>query len=442
MHLLIGLLVLGVIILIHEWGHFIVARLCGVRVDVFSIGFGPRLFGIKRGDTDWRVSALPLGGYVRMAGQDITDIDSGDAKPTGAPDELLSKTRWQRALISFAGPAVNLIFPVLLFGFYFVIAGEPYPAYLDKPVVVLGMPAEQANPSSGLQPGDKILAIDNIKNPTWRDAYHSLDSLPPGGTLKVQAENNGVTRQVNLSAKKAMDEYPFGFPPVPAKVLQVIPGKPAAIAGVKEGDVIRSFNGQKIDYWDQFVYAIHKSEGKPSQIEVSRNGQTVPLSVTPKIGAAQSGDKVYQIGIGQDVEIAHRSLGLVASFKEGFAQTGAIVSETIGVVGKLISGRVSVKDLQSVVGISRAAGEAVSLGPSATIIFMALISINLGILNLLPIPILDGGHILLLSLEGIRRRDFSLAFKERFIQVGLVFLLVLIAYVMYNDVARMIQSHS
>jgi regulator of sigma E protease len=442
MHLLIGLLVLGFIILIHEWGHFIVARLCGVRVDVFSIGFGPRLFGMKRGDTDWRVSALPLGGYVRMAGQDITDIDSGDAKPTGAPDELLSKTRWQRALISFAGPAVNLIFPVLLFGFYFVIAGEPYPAYLDKPVVVLGMPAEQANPSAALQPGDKILAIDNIKYPTWREAYHALDALPAGGTLKVQVENNGVIRQINLSAKKAIDEYPFGFPPVPAKVLQVIPGKPAAIAGIKEGDVIRSFNGQNVDYWDQFVYDIHKSEGKPVQIEVSRNGQPFTVTVTPKIGAAQSGDKVYQIGIGQDIEIAHRSLGLVDSFKEGFAQTGAIIAETVGVVGKLVSGRVSVRDLQSVVGISRAAGEAVSLGPSATVIFMALISINLGILNLLPIPILDGGHILLLSLEGLRRRDFSLAFKERFIQVGLVFLLVLIAYVMYNDVARMIQSHS
>src|SRR5271165_3703908 len=138
MHILIGLLVLSVIIVVHEWGHFIVARLCGVRVDVFSIGFGPRLFGVKRGDTDWRVSALPLGGYVRMAGQDLSDVDSGEKPPTGAPDELMSKKRWQRALISFAGPAVNLIFPVLLLGIYFVVAGEPYPAFLDKPVVVIG----------------------------------------------------------------------------------------------------------------------------------------------------------------------------------------------------------------------------------------------------------------------------------------------------------------
>jgi regulator of sigma E protease len=200
MNTIIGMvLALGVIILVHEWGHFIIARLFGVRVDVFSVGFGPRIFGLKRGATDWRVSALPLGGYVRMAGQDITDIDSGDAKPTGAPDELMSKKRWQRALISFAGPAVNLIFPVLLLGIYFVIAGEPYAAYLDKPVVVLGLPADRPNPSSGLQVGDKILAVDAVKNPSWRQLYRVLDAVPTGSSLKVQAGNGGVVRQVDLS---------------------------------------------------------------------------------------------------------------------------------------------------------------------------------------------------------------------------------------------------
>ena len=443
MNTIIGMvLALGVIILVHEWGHFIIARLFGVRVDVFSVGFGPRIFGLKRGATDWRVSALPLGGYVRMAGQDITDIDSGDAKPTGAPDELMSKKRWQRALISFAGPAVNLIFPVLLLGIYFVIAGEPYAAYLDKPVVVLGLPADRPNPSSGLQVGDKILAVDAVKNPSWRQLYRALDALPTGSSLKVRAENDGVVRQVDLSFKKTPDEHIFGYSPVAPKVLQAIPGKPAAVAGMKDGDLIRSVNGQSIEYWDQFVDAIHKSDGKTLRVEVSRNSQPVNLSITPKIGAAQTGDKVYQIGVGPDIEIAHKSLGLVDSFKEGFAQTSALVADTLGVVGKLLSGRVSVKDLQSVVGISRAAGEAVSLGPSATILFMALISVNLGILNLLPIPILDGGHILLLTLEGIRRRDFSLAFKERFIQVGLVFLLALFAYVMYNDVVRLLPTHS
>lgn len=443
MNTIIGMiLVLGVIILVHEWGHFIVARLFGVRVDVFSIGFGPRLFGIKRGSTDWRISALPLGGYVRMAGQDITDIDSGDQKPTGAPDELMSKKRWQRALISAAGPTVNLLFPILLLGVYFLIAGEPYPAYLDKPVVVQGLPATQSDPTSGLQVGDKLTAIGNVTNPTWRDAYQALDSLPSGGSLKVQVENQGVSRQVELDVKKIPDEYVFGFSPTRAKVLQVIPGKPAALAGMKDGDIVLSFNGQKINSWDQFVYDIHHSQGQTVHVQVSRKGQPVDLSVTPVIGAAQTGDKVYQIGVGPDVDVARKSLSIADSFKSGFLQTAGFVYETVGVVAKLVTGRVSIRDLQSVVGISRAAGEAVSFGPSATILFMALISVNLGILNLLPIPILDGGHIVLLSLEGLRRRDFSLAFKERLIQVGLVFLLALIVYVTYNDVARMFTHHS
>jgi len=440
MNTLIGtILVLGVIILVHEWGHFIIARLFKVRVDVFSIGFGPRLFGFKRGATDWRVSALPLGGYVRMAGQDITDIDSGEQKPTGAPDELLSKKRWQRALISFAGPAINLIFPVLLLGLYFVIAGEPYPAYIDKPLVVGGISADS---SSGLRVGDKILSIDNVKNPTWGEASRALSSLPAGSVLKIQAENNGAVRQVEVTYKKSLDEHVFGYAPIAPKVLQVLPGGPAAAGGMKDGDLVLTVNGNKIGYWDQFVEAIHRSEGRPVQMEVSRNGQTQSLTVTPKIGAAKNGEKVYQFAVSPDIDVAHKALGLGDSFKASFAQTTALVTETIDVVSKLITGRVSVKDLQSVIGISRAAGEAVSLGPSATILFMALISVNLGILNLLPIPILDGGHILLLSLEGIRRRDFSLAFKERFVQVGLVFLLVLIAYVMYNDVVRMLPLHS
>src|SRR5579863_9498006 len=137
-------LVLGVIILVHEWGHFIIARLFGVRVDVFSIGFGPRLFGFKWGQTDWRLSAVPLGGYVRMAGQDLTEIDSGDQKPTGAPDELMSKPRWQRALITFAGPAVNLIFPIFLLTGLFTFVGIPYSAYLDSPVKIAALPSAQA----------------------------------------------------------------------------------------------------------------------------------------------------------------------------------------------------------------------------------------------------------------------------------------------------------
>jgi regulator of sigma E protease len=434
-------LVLGVIILVHEWGHFIVARRFGVRVDVFSIGFGPRLFGIKVGDTDWRLSAVPLGGYVRMAGQDITDVDSNDQAPTGAPDELMSKKRWQRALISFAGPAVNLIFPILLLSAYYLIAGIPYAAFLSKPIVVAASP-NQPSTENSLRAGDHVISVNNLKNPTWEQVQTLLSRTAPGTSLSVEVENNGATRTVSLPWKNEAGSRPFGYLPIPARISEVASGTPASHAGLRSGDIVRAIDGQKIEYWDQFVDLVRGSGGKTLQLEVERGGQMLTLSVTPKQGIADTSDTKYQIGVAPEPALAYKRVGLAQSVSEAGSRTWDIVEETFGVFGKLFSGRVSVKQLQSVVGISRAAGEAVSQGPFTVISLMALISVNLGILNLLPIPILDGGHILLLSLEGLRRRDFSLAFKERFIQVGLVFLLVLFAYVMYNDVVRLLPSHS
>ena len=192
MNLILGMaLVLGLMIMIHEWGHFIVARMFGVRVDVFSIGFGPRLFGWKRGATDWRVSALPFGGYVRMAGQDMSDVDAGEAAPTGSSDELMSKPRWQRALISFAGPAVNLIFPVVALSVLFVAVGVPHSAYLDQPVQVVALSSKPATPASPFQPGDKILSLNGVSNPTWEQSAKIIKETAPGSILTAEVENNG-----------------------------------------------------------------------------------------------------------------------------------------------------------------------------------------------------------------------------------------------------------
>lgn len=443
MNTLIGIiLVLGVIILVHEWGHFIVARLFGVRVDVFSIGFGPRLFGVKRGATDWRVSALPLGGYVRMAGQDITDIDSGDQKPTGAPDELLSKKRWQRALISFAGPAVNLIFPVILLGVYYLAVGLPSDSFLSRPVVVAGLPSAQQN-DAGLDAGDKILSINGTRNPTWEQALSISSQAAPGSALNLEVSKDGVIRHVELTpVTHGPYVRTFGYAPIPPAIGEVALGTPADRGGLRSGDVIRAVDGHPIAYWDQFVDFVLDSGGRTLHVDVDRKGQHLALSVTPKQGVIDAAEKYYLIGVQREFSLSYNRVGPREALRAATAQTASLVTQTVDVVAKLLSGRVSVKQLQSVVGISRSAGEAVSQGAFAIISFMALISVNLGILNLLPIPILDGGHILLLSLEGIRRRDFSLAFKERFIQVGLVFLLVLIAYVMYNDVMRMLPTHS
>jgi regulator of sigma E protease len=216
MNLLLGVaLVLGLMIMIHEWGHFIVARLFKVRVDVFSIGFGPRLFGWKRGATDYRVSALPFGGYVRMAGQDLSEVDSNDVAPTGAPDELMSKPRWQRALISFAGPAVNLIFPIVLLTGLFVAVGLPYSAFYDLPAQVVALPADKPGQENQLKVGDKVVSINGARNPTWEQVQKALKQAGPGDKLKLEVENAGNLRTVELAmASGTTLDRVLGYPPL------------------------------------------------------------------------------------------------------------------------------------------------------------------------------------------------------------------------------------
>ncbi|HYL86343.1 MAG TPA: RIP metalloprotease RseP [Candidatus Angelobacter sp.] len=436
-------LVLGVMILVHEWGHFIVARMFKVRVDVFSIGFGPRLFGWKRGATDYRVSALPLGGYVRMAGQDLSEVDSNDVAPTGAPDELMSKPRWQRALISFAGPAVNLVFPIVLLSGFFAFVGIPYPAYWGKPVEVTALPVNGSPSSNDLRAGDIITSVNGEAVSNWEQAEKALKQFMPGQKIRLVVQNQGNRREIESLPKGPLQvERPLGYLPIPAVIDDVEPGKPAQRAGIREDDTILAVDGQKIQVWDQFVERVRGSNGKPLDLEVERKGQILHTMVAPQQGVSESGETVYQIGVSQREDVAYRKVSFSESVNEGRLYTLDFGEKTLGVVAKLFSGRVSVRQLQSVVGISRAAGHAVHRGPLSVILLMAFMSINLGILNLLPIPILDGGNILLLTMEGIRRRDFSLRFKERFVQVGLVFLLALFAYVMYNDVVRLLPIHS
>ena len=444
MNLLLGVaLVLGLMIMIHEWGHFIVARLFKVRVDVFSIGFGPRLFGWKSGDTDWRISALPFGGYVRMAGQDMSDVDAGDKPPTGSSDELMSKPRWQRALISFAGPAVNLIFPILALAVLFIVFGVPHSAYLDQPVQVVALSSKFDAQTSPFHPGDKILSLNGVNDPTWEQAAKAIKEQAPGSALSAQVENAGVRRTVQTTLPdSASSDRLLGYPPLLPVLDEVAPGSPADHAGLKESDTIQSVDGQKIQYWGQFVDRVRGSDGKPVQLDLLRNGQAVHTQVTPAQGVTESGERIYQVGVAVRDQTSYRREGLREGFHDAVVMTGERISETVGVVAKLFSGRVSVKQLQGVVGISRAAGEAVRKGALAVLSLMVLISVNLGILNLLPIPILDGGNILLLAIEGIMRRDLSMAFKERFVQVGFVFLLAIMAYAVYNDVMRMLPIHS
>jgi len=424
------ILVLGVLILVHEWGHFVVARLFGVRVDVFSIGFGPRLFGWKRGATDYRVSAFPLGGYVRMAGQDPSEIDSSDRapKPTGAPDELMSKKRWQRALISLAGPVVNLLMPIVLLGGFYAIKGFPYPAYLDKPIVLSDLPKEGPLAKAGVSDGDQIIAINDVPTPTWSKVNALLQQTSTSGVFRFLVDRQGTKQTVEISASSfRAAEQPLGYAPVPAILGQVLSGKPAGRAGLKTEDVILFLNGTPVRNWPQCVELIRHSNGQVLNLVVRRKGKEMKFQVRALYEKDEQGEFAWRIGAGPGGEWSFRSMTLTASVKEASVETVDATGKLLGIISKLFTGKLSVKQLQSFVGIAVQAGQAVQEGPVDTVNLMAILSLNLGILNLLPIPILDGGNILLLSMEGIRRRDFSMAFKERFVQVGLVFLLVLFA---------------
>jgi regulator of sigma E protease len=448
--ILIGVaLVLGIIILVHEWGHYIVARLCGVRVDVFSIGFGPRLFGWKRGATDWRISAIPLGGYVRMAGQDLSDVDSNDQAPTGASDELMSKPRWQRALIAFAGPAVNFIFPVFLIGIFCAIVGLPHLKVYQQPVEVTYFSTISPNVSP-LKVGDRVVEINGNQNPDWDALFEYLGRTPPDTPVTLRVVNQGVERTISTTVKEltAVDSFFvhkfFGFAPFPPliEISDDAKSMPAYRAGVRDGDKVVEVNGTPVTIWGQFVDAIRKSNGQPVALKVQRKDKILGFTVTPQQGLTEGAEKVWQIGVQNDVDILYQRGSVAQAAEFAYAKTADFFGQTLDVVRKLVTGRVSVKQLRSVVGIAQASGDAVRRGPLDVVLLMAFISVNLGILNLLPIPILDGGQILMLSIEGLIRRDLSLAVKERFVQVGLVFLLLLFAYVMYNDVARMISIHS
>jgi regulator of sigma E protease len=290
-----------------------------------------------------------------------------------------------------------------------------------------------------------VIALDSEQNPTWEQAEKVLTKLTPDSKLSMEVEDAGAKKSVTLPVEQKDLEQPerlLGFAPIRPILEDVAPGYPAQRAGLKENDVVTAVDGKKIQWWGEFTERVRGSNGKPVALDVDRKGQQLHLVVTPQAASNERGETIYQIGVQVHEETAYKRV----AFPEGAKYAGQVtvekIRETASIVGRLFSGRVSLKQLQWPVGITRAAGQAAKKGPLAIISLMVLISVNLGILNLLPIPILDGGHILLLGIESILRRDMSMAFKERFVQVGLVFLLVVFAIVMYNDVVRLLPIHS
>jgi regulator of sigma E protease len=432
-------LVLGFMILIHEWGHYIAARLMGVRVDVFSIGFGTRIWGFRRGPTDYRLSILPFGGYVKMAGDNPVEERAGSA------DEFLSKPRWQRVVIAVAGPAMNIIFALVVTLALFMI-GAPEPAYVSRPAQVAGVFPGSPAAQVGLQPGDVIVKVDARKTGNWEDAIFEAQVAPTGARIVLSVERNGVQEFLQLPPappQETRDETQLlGYPLAPVIVGTVTGGLPASKAGLKTDDRILSADGQPMLSPLQFATLVRNSAGKPVAITVQRAGASGTavenLTLTPIFGDPGDGQKRWEIGISFGADNVYAPHSFFDAAKRSARFNYRMTRQILHVLGGLFQGKVSLKQLGGPVGIAPQLGEAARHSILDLISLTAVISLNLGVLNLLPIPILDGGHVLMLAVEGLLRRDLSVAVKERFVQVGLVFLLGVIVLTTYYDILKLL----
>lgn len=424
--LLAFLFVLGVLIFVHEAGHFLAARRVGVRVLTFSLGFGPKIFKFTRGDTEYCVSAVPLGGYVKMAGENPDDPRSGRS------DEFLSKSKWERFQILIAGPAMNIILAVLVLAFV-LSQGATVPAYIDEPALIgavtPGSPAEQA----GLQRGDRIVTVAGYDVETWQDMDIEI-GMRPDRVVPVTVVRDGQQTTIDVRPN-AEGRYEVGdigiLPDVNPIVTVVDQGDLAEKAGLRVGDVIVAIDGELMIRTTDAVEAISRSAGREIEMTVRRDGREVDLRATPE--ERNGGGK---LGFTMSIRTRTFTPGPVEALRlsvERNIESSGLIFRTLG---GLFTGDTSVRALQGPVGIAQLSGEYAEAGWIPLLSLMAMLSINLGILNLMPVPVLDGGHITILALEGVARRDFSMAVKEKMLLAGFVVLMMLMVTVIYNDLTK------
>jgi regulator of sigma E protease len=418
--------VLGVLVFVHELGHFMMARWHGVRVLTFSLGFGPKLLSVRRGDTEYCISAFPLGGYVKMAGENPDD------QITGANDEFLSKTKWQRFQILIMGPFMNLALAVVLLAVV-LLQGAEVPSFEDKPVVVGRVEANSPAERAGIRPGDLIVRVNNEDVPTWdRFSLNIGMRANRDVTLTVvrDGREQGVTMRASSEGRFAVGDIGV-LPDVYPSVDYVVDGEEAQAAGLKKGDTILSINNQRMVFTRDVVDVVSANPGKPIEFRVRRGGEEQDVTVTPR-----SENGVGRVGVGLANETRTfrpgvlEALGL--SVKRSIEFSGLILKTLWG----LLVGETSPRQLMGPVGMAQLSGESAEAGWVALLALMATISLNLGLLNLMPVPVLDGGHILIMALETVARRDFSIQAKEKMFLAGFVALMALMVTVIYNDLTR------
>jgi regulator of sigma E protease len=421
------LFVLGVLIFVHELGHFLMARRIGVRVLTFSLGFGPKLLNMRRGETDYCLSAIPLGGYVKMAGENPDDAR------IGAPDEFLSKGKWQRFQVLIMGPVMNLVLAVVVMAVV-LYQGAPMPRFEQEPVVIGMFAPNSAGAKAGLKLGDHIVSVDEKPVATW-DQFSMAVVSKAGRQLTLGLVRDGRTIEVSV-VPESQGKYELGDigvqPMVHPEVMDVSPNQPAAEAGLQKGDIVLAAGTETDVTYDHLIELIRGSEGKRLPLRIKRGDTVLTIEVSPR----KNGDFAMMGAHLSPLETRTVEPGPIEAVKLSVQKNWGWATEIFDTLVGLFTRETSVKQLMGPVAIADLSGTAAQAGALSLFTLMAMISLNLGLLNLMPIPVLDGGHIFILGLEGLARRDFSLKVKEKMLLAGFVLLLMLMVTVIYNDLMR------
>ncbi len=422
-------IVLGVLVFIHEGGHFLLARALKARVSVFSFGFGKRLFGVERSGTDYRVSLIPLGGYVRIhgLGPDESDVV---AKEDEVREPLLP--RWRRTLILLAGPGANVIGAVVFVTLAFVV-GVQVPAWQDQPPEVAWVDPGSPAATAGIKPGDLVLSVDGKRVRTWRDVdMATLGS--PGRALVMSVRREGQEHEITLTPR-TMRRYEVGYAglaqAIPAEVPGVMPGSPAEKAGLRAGDRIVAVNGEPVRHFFDVMRLVGASPNRELTLTIQRGVTQLSVQATPRDVNGQG-----RLGIPAPNPTTLKRLPVPTALAEAVRENVRMTRETFAVIGRMLSGRASVRQMSGPIDIARFSGEAARSGTVSFIWLLGVISLQLAIFNLLPIPVLDGGHLAVIGVESALRRDFSERTKERILNIGFWLIIMLVVVVLFNDIAK------
>jgi regulator of sigma E protease len=420
--------VLGVLVFVHELGHFLAAKRVGVKVLKFQLGFNPTIVRFRRGDTEYGIGALPLGGYVKMAGENPDDVRTGESY------EFLSKTKWERFQVIIMGPVMNLLLAVVLMAIV-LYQGAEVPAFEDQPPVVGAVVPDSPAAGIDIRTGDLILSVAGRPVETWQDFFITVGTRP-NREIPIVLLRGGLemTRQVT-PVTDPDSQFEIGYigvlPNVHPSISAVNPGDPADRAGIKPADVVLAIDGKPITFASHLKETIAAHPEQRIVISILRDGQPLDIEATPM----RQGDTGW---LGVSIADETRTIqpgplqAIVMSVQRNVQYAGLIGESVWG----LITGQTSPRQIMGPVGIAQLSGETARLGWVALFSFMAMLSLNLGLVNLLPVPILDGGHIVIMAIEGIARRDFSFRVKEKMVLVGLVLLVTLMVTVIYNDLTR------